>query len=252
MFPFPLEIVALVLATFLFGGISKGLIGLGLPVVVLALLAAPLGVPTALALMVVPAVLTNIWQALDGGALFALLRRLWSFFLAAICGVTLGGFVLAGASEALLLALLGGVLTVYAGFGLLSPPLPEPGRHEVWMAPSAALAGGVMFGMVGNFIVPGVLYLQAIRLGRDGLVQALGMTFIVISSTLGVSLTSHSVLTPDIALVGALCVPSTLLGMVIGRRIRRHVSEETFRRLFLVGLLLTGIYNLVRAAQMGG
>lgn len=239
--------LALVLACFLLGGFAKGLVGLGMPVVVLAALAPVIGVPTSLALMVVPAMLTNVWQALDGGALGAILRRLWPFYIAAAIGVQLGGAVLASSSETVLLGLLGAVLVVYAAVSLLSPQLPAPGRHEVWMAPSAALAGGVMFGMVGNFIVPGILYLQALGLRRDLFVQTLGVTFIVISSALAVSLSGHHVLTPETAALGAVSTLPGLLGMVIGRRCRRYVSEDGFRRIFFIALLAVGVQNLARA-----
>lgn len=247
---FSVEILALVIGSFLLGGFSKGLIGLGLPVVVLAIIAAPLGVPQALAVLVIPAVLTNIWQALDGGALREILRRLWPFYLAAFVGVWIGGTILAGASEALLLAILGVVLTIYAALALASPPLPPPGRHEGWMAPAAALSGGIMFGMVGNFIVPGILYLQALGLRRDVFVQALGVTFIVISSTLGLSLSSHSVMTADLAMVSVLAVPATFVGMALGRYCRGFVSEDGFRRIFLGALLLTGIYTFAKALAL--
>lgn len=243
MLSFPLEIVALVLGGFLIGGFSKGLIGMGLPVVVLAVIATPVGVSQGLSILVVPAILTNIWQALDGGALRQILARLWPFYVAAAAGVTIGGFILAGSSEAVLLAILGLVLIVYSVVSLISPPLPEPGRHEIWMAPSAALMGGVMFGMVGNFIVPGILYLQALGLKRDILVQALGVNFIVISTTLALSLTSHSVITWDLALLGLVCVPVAFGGMILGRSVRKYVSESGFRKIFLIALLLTGIYT---------
>lgn len=244
----PPSLWALAIGAFLCGGISKGAIGLGLPVVVLAILAAPMGVPSALSVLILPAVLTNIWQALDGGALREILRRLWPFYIAAFIGVTIGGRMLAGAAETLLLGILGAVLTVYAALSLASPQLPPPGRHEIWMAPSAALAGGVMFGLVGNFIVPGILYLQALGLRRDVFVQSLGVTFIVISSALGFSLTQNAIMTAELALLSAACVPSAFLGMILGRRLRKLISEEGFRRVLLIVLLLVGVYTLLRAA----
>ena len=78
------EILLLVAAAFLAGGLVKGLIGTGLPTVGLALLAATLGLKVAMPLIVVPALVTNIWQATSGGAFVALLRRLWPL-LAMLC-----------------------------------------------------------------------------------------------------------------------------------------------------------------------
>ena len=247
MLSFPPEIFALIVGAFLLGGVAKGLVGMGLPIVILAVIAAPVGVSLALSILVVPAIVTNVWQALDGGAFRDILRRLWPFYLAACIGVAIGGFILTGSSESVLLAVLGVILIVYSALSLISPPLPEPGRHELWMAPSAAMVGGIMFGMVGHFVVPGILYLQALRLKRDVLVQALGINFVVISSTLAMSLTSHGVFTMDLVLLGFLGVPIAAIGMVLGRSLRKRVSENGFRKIFLVALLLAGLNTLYSA-----
>ena len=61
-----LELILLVLAIFLLAGMVKGVIGLGLPTVSLAALTVAVDLPAAVALMVVPSAITNIWQGLDG------------------------------------------------------------------------------------------------------------------------------------------------------------------------------------------
>ena len=62
--PVTLTVVAL---TFLLAGLVKGVIGLGLPTISLALLTAALGLPQAMALLLVPSFVTNLWQAVAGG-----------------------------------------------------------------------------------------------------------------------------------------------------------------------------------------
>ena len=62
------EVVAIVCATFLFAGWVKGVVGLGLPTIALALLAATVGLKEAIALMLIPSMVTNLWQGLAGGA----------------------------------------------------------------------------------------------------------------------------------------------------------------------------------------
>ncbi|MEP2560021.1 MAG: sulfite exporter TauE/SafE family protein, partial [Rhizobiaceae bacterium] len=55
--------LAIIFLTFLLAGLVKGVIGLGLPTVSLAVLAVLFDLPTAMALLIVPSLLTNIWQA---------------------------------------------------------------------------------------------------------------------------------------------------------------------------------------------
>ncbi|MEM8811352.1 MAG: sulfite exporter TauE/SafE family protein [Pseudomonadota bacterium] len=242
------ETITLIAASFFLGGISKGLLGLGLPMVVMTILGPFLGVKLALALLIVPALLTNIWQAWAGDALVAILKRLWPFFVAAVFGVWIGSLILIGSSDWVLLMLLGCGLTVYAAISLVSPPLPEPGPRELWMAPGAAFTGGILFGMVGNFIVPGILYLQALNLGRNALVQAMGVSFVVLSASLAAFLAGHAVLTMDELAFTLITLPMAVAGMAVGIRLRGLVSEERFRTLFFVALLAAGILMAVRAS----
>ena len=81
------ETLIFVFAVFLLGGLVKGVVGLGFPIVVLACLAAPLGLKEAMALLIVPGVVINIWQALAGGAFMPILRRIWSLLVASLLGI---------------------------------------------------------------------------------------------------------------------------------------------------------------------
>ena len=51
-----------ILVTFLFAGMIKGIIGLGLPTVSLAVLTVIIGLPNAMALILIPSFITNLWK----------------------------------------------------------------------------------------------------------------------------------------------------------------------------------------------
>jgi len=55
------------LAVFLLAGTVKGLVGLGLPAISIALMSLYLPLPEAIALISLPTIFTNIWQASVGG-----------------------------------------------------------------------------------------------------------------------------------------------------------------------------------------
>lgn len=241
------ETVALVTITFLVGGFIKGAIGLGLPPVALAFMAAPMGVKAAMGIMLGPTIITNIWQALAGPSLLDLIRRLWSFLLAAFVGIWFGVDILAVTSGSFLLGALGLFLTAYSLVSLMSPQIPPPGRRERYLSPIAGGVGGVVFGLTGSFIVPGILYLQALGLKREMMVQALGLTFITISCSLAISFTRHQLVPWDMALIAGYAVIPTVVGLMLGTRLRHKISEAQFRRIFFIALLVAGAYMLVRA-----
>ena len=150
--------------TFFIAGSVKGVIGLGLPTVALALLTATYGLKPAMALLLIPSLVTNVWQGVVGGAFIDLMRRLWSMLLLICVATWFGVHVLAMADTALLSALLGGLLCVYAGLSLARVTVPGPGRSEPWISPVIGAVNGVLTGMTGSFVVPSVIYLQALGL----------------------------------------------------------------------------------------
>ncbi len=243
-----LDVLLLITGTFFVAGLVKGTLGMGLPTIVLGVLAAPLGLKEAIGFMLLPSLCANIWQGLVGGAFLELLRRFWAFFLAAVFGIGIGVAILAGGRNDILLGILGAVLCVYVVITLTHKKLPPPKPEgERWFGPAAGGLGGVMFGMTGVFIVPGILYLQALGLKRDVLVQAMGMSFLIITITIFAFMTRWQLLDGDQVLISGLAILPMFTGIALGYYCRRHISETAFRRIILIGLLISGIHLLSRA-----
>jgi len=240
------EAALFTVAAFLIGGFVKGAIGMGLPVVVLSLLVIVMPLREAMAVFLIPGVASNTWQAFNGPFLPVLFRRLWTFLLAAGVGILIGVTVLAGTKSEIMVAVMGAMLCIYSVYSLLTPRLPPPGPREGWMSPLFGGLGGVMFGMVGIFTVPGLLYLETLAMKRDQFVQALGLTFLTISVFLLVFMTSHALVTQELAMLSAIGLPPVFLGLWLGRRIRHRISEDFYRRLFFLSLIASGIYMMVR------
>ena len=238
---------ALAAASFFIAGGVKGVIGLGLPSVSLALLTATLGLHEAMALLLVPSFVTNLWQALVGGHARAILARTWPFMAAATIMVWLGALALTRVNVAWLSALLGVLLLAYSVLSLTRPAIAIPRAWERWAGPVLGSANGVLTGMTGSFVVPGVLYLQALALPRDVLVQAMGVLFTLSTVALALCLRGRDLLSADLGLISTAAVVPALLGMVIGQRVRGRLSEARFRVVFFVALGAMGVAIVARA-----
>lgn len=239
--------LGLVTLTFLLAGTVKGVIGLGLPTVSLALLTVTIGLQPAMALLLVPSFVTNIWQALTGGNGRGILARLWPFLLAATIIVWIGASALTRVDVSLLSALLGMLLVVYSLINLSGPHVSIPRRSEAWAGPIIGMMNGVLTGMTGSFVVPGVLYLQALGLPRDMLVQAMGILFTTSTVALAVSLGGQDLLTLELGVISTAAVLPAIVGMILGQRLRRKLSETSFRRVFFFSLLALGTYIVARS-----
>jgi len=241
------EFLIVVGLVFVLAGLVKGIVGFGLPTVSLAFLTILIGLKDAMALIVIPALLTNTCQALSGGAFVASLRRLWPFIVMMFIGVWVGTDILVRSNQIIISGILGGLLLLYSGISLFTPQIPPPGRNEVWLAPSVGGITGIVTGLIGTFVMPGVLYLQALGLPRDVLVQAMGVLFGMASIALGLSLAGQGVLTLATGSVSMGGVVPAIIGMAMGRWARQQLSEVHFRRFFFAALFVLGGYLAGRA-----
>jgi len=198
-----------VLGTFLLAGTVKGIIGLGLPTVSLALL--------------------TVTQALAGGNGGMILRRIWLFLLMACATVWLGAATLTRVDLEMLSALLGVLVVVYSLVSLAGMSL-------------TGSVNGILTGMTGAFVFPGVFYLQTLGFSRDMLIQAMGMLFTVSTLALGVSLQANNLLTLELGQMSLAALLPAIIGMALGQRIRKKLSEKLFRQIFFISLLLLGAY----------
>jgi uncharacterized protein len=241
--------VLVIVGTFLIAGATKGIIGLGLPTVSLALLTVALDLPTAMALLLMPSFVTNLWQSAVGGNAKAILVRLWPFLLMATVTVWVGVLALARLDPSSLTALLGVLLVTYAVVNLGGIKLTIPSRYEVLAGPLIGTVNGVLTGMTGSFVVPGVMFLQAIDLSRDVLIQAMGMLFTASTVALGIALQQSNFLTTEQAILSASAVVPAMIGMIGGQVVRRRLSEQRFRTVFFVALLVLGVYIIANALR---
>lgn len=244
-----LNILLLITAVFLLAGFVKGVLGLGLPTVAVALLTASIGLPQAIALVLIPAFLTNVWQAFAGAHTRALGIRIWPFLIPATLTVWIGAAALARVDAKALSVVLGALLVVYAAVNLANFRLSLSPRQERWAGPLVGAINGVFTGMTGSFTVPGVMYLQSIGLTRDALIQAMGMLFTLSTVALAVALSGNNLLTPKMALASLLAMIPVLIGVAAGSWMRQRLSEAVFRRTFFLSLLVLGLYIIVAASR---
>ena len=238
----------IVIAVFALAGAVKGVIGLGLPTIAMGLLGALMTPSQAAAILVVPALLTNVWQMYDGPALKILIRRLWPMLMCALLGTLPAAGILTKANVRLTTALLGAVLMVYALIGLIGVEFRVSRRAEPMLGPLIGLTTGLINGATGIFVVPGVPYVQALDLDKDELVQALAISAFVSSVALAFGLGLNKGLSAAVAIPAISALVGAFVGMAIGKALRSKLSVAAFRRWVFIGLLTLGASMIVRLA----
>jgi uncharacterized protein len=235
-------LLILIAATFLLAGFIKGAIGLGLPTVSMGLLAVTMQPSRALAIVIVPAIVTNIWQTFGGPYLRDIVRRLWPLMVGTVIGIWLNAGMLTGPYARYGTLILGALLVIYAIFGLSKFSFKVARGHEKWIGGIVGVMTGLVSAATGVQVIPSMPFMQAIGMEKDELVQALGVFFTVATLALGFSLTSAGLLSAATALPGAVAMAASFAGMFIGQAVRSRMQPETFRRWFLIAMIFLGLY----------
>ena len=225
---------------FLAGGLVKGAVGLGLPTVVLASLAPYMPLSQAAAILVIPSLVTNVWQLFGGPWPARSALRLAPLLLGLVVGTLLAPIGMATVNTHVATLCLGGLLVAYALVGLANRTVSLPAGTERWVSPTLGLVCGALNAATGLFVVPLVPYLQSLDMEKDELVQALALCFTAGALALALRLGMDG--TPVLAeLAGsALALAAALVGMPLGKALRDRTSQQVFRKCLFTVLLLVG------------
>ena len=231
---------------FILAGFVKGVLGQGLPTVAVGILALVMSPGEATALLIAPALITNIWQGWAGPSFGPLMRRLWPT-MAAIClgtwaATALGFGLLTPEHASLARKALGMALILYGLLGISRIQLKVPPQAEWWLGPLMGAANGVVSTATGVFMVPVIPYIQSLDLKRDDMVQAQGISFTTSTAALSLVLLANGTLNLTNAAGALIAVAVSFVGMLIGQHVRTLVSPEVFRFLFFLLMLALGVH----------
>jgi uncharacterized membrane protein YfcA len=232
-------LLVLTVGVLLLAGFVKGVIGGGLPTISIGILSFVMPIPQAAALMILPSLVTNVWQTF-GPHFGVLLRRLWPMLVGICVGCWLGAGLMTGAYGSWTRIGLGAALMLYAVTGLVKLRLHVPRSREWWLAPIIGVTTGFIAAGTGVFVIPAAPYLQAIGLQKDDLVQALGVTYTLSTFALTAIVAQAGFLRMDVLAPSCIALAAALVGMTIGQKVRARLSERTFRTCFYIGLLGIG------------
>ena len=239
--------LALIAAVFLLAGWVKGVVGMGLPTVAMGALGLAMAPVQAAALLVVPSLVTNVWQFVAGPSKVVVLRRFASMMLLVCVGTAIGiQFLTSGSSRWPSLAL-GSILALYAAIALFLPKFSVSKEAEHRLSPIVGGVTGVLAGATGVFVMPAVPYLSALGLSKDELIQALGLSFTVSTVALAVALGASGSFSPTVLAASSGAVVPALAGMFVGQYTRDRIEPVAFRKWFLVSMFLVGGYMAVRS-----
>lgn len=228
-------------------GFVKGAVGFAMPLIMISGLGSFLAVELALAMLIIPTVITNGIQAFRDGlrAVLHVIRKQARYLAILFLGIVASAQLVVVLPQWALFFALGIPITTFAALQLSGWRLVlterTKARTEVMVATVAGLLGGVS----GTWGPPTVAYLTAINTPKAEAVRTQGVIYGTGAVVLLVAHLRSGVLNAETAPLSWLMVPPALLGLGLGMWVQSRLNQEAFRRVTLIVLVVAGL-NLIR------
>ena len=228
------------------GGFVKGATGMGMPIVALPILATFLDVQHAVALLVLPLLVSNLWQAWRFRSELRHVDFLTALLSGGGLGIVVGTFLIASLPERSLSLAVAAVVFAYVALRLLKPHFvvsPDLGKR---LAGPIGFSSGLLQGATGMGGPIGGTFIHAMRLHRTAHLAALSAMFLLFVVVQIPALAFVGLLTWRIALESALAVLPAMIMVPVGAWIAGRLGQQAFDRLMLGLLIVIAAQLLVR------
>lgn len=228
------------------GGFVKGVHGLGLPLVSVPILSAVLPVQTAIAVTLLPILVTNLYQIRLGRDVVPIVRRFSPLLAGLVVGILIGVYALTSLSPDIVTAILGVVILGFVVARIRAPRWRMGPEMERRAAIPVGLAAGLIGGVSSLYGTPIAIYLSTLGLDRQSFVRAIGLTFMTGMVPLFSALAVFEVLGPREAALSLAALGPVFAGYLVGERLRGRIPESVFQRGFTLLLCAIGLTLLYR------
>jgi uncharacterized membrane protein YfcA len=235
------------LGIFFLGGLVKGTIGVGLPTVTLTLLSFFFDIKDSISFILIPVILTNLVQMLDGKELKSIFQQTKFFLVTSVVFVIPGFLVLRAINSNTILLILASLLVLNSCLVLFNKIITIK-KHtsfqtQFWIG---ALTG-ITTGVTSIYTMPFIFLIQSLKFSKEKLIQLMGLSFFLYSLTQFALFYSFSMINEKVLLFSSVaCIP-ILIGVISGKYLRKVLSEQTFKQLFNYMLLISGIIIIIKS-----
>lgn len=227
-------------------GVVKGATGLGYASCALPFLVYTVGLKTAIAFVLIPAMATNVAVALGNGHLIPTLRTFAPLYVAMLPGIAAGVWLLGQVDTKLAVMVLGISIVAYSFLSLVRPQMLLPHGLAAALQVPVGLANGVLTGLTGSQVMPMVPYFLASDLEPKRMVQAINLGVTLASVVLLCSLVFTGLAPHQVLVASTLAIAPALIGVEIGQWIQRRIHAEVLRTAILIVLTAAGAGLILR------
>ncbi len=238
---FEYDVLALVFMAFLLGGVLKGALGVGAPFIAVPIMAVLVDVPFAVAVFLIPNIISNAWQTWRFKEHIPDRRFSFTFAITGAVGAGFGTIALAKVSSEILINGIALIVLAYVAFRLANPKWSLSWAGAKRTVATVGGIGGILQGATGLSGPVSVTYMNAVGLERPQFIFTMSLFFLAMTIVQFPLQLALGVMTSDRILLGLVAMVPLGIGMVLGDFVGRRISKATFDRIILVILTALAI-----------
>jgi uncharacterized protein len=243
--------LVLVLLAVAFAAFVKGFVGFGFPLISVPMLALLVDPRTAVIVVSIPTIFSNLAVLIQGEVPWTALRRALPFMLPLVASAIVGASLLPHLDPRLLAGAIGTISVVFSLLSLVRVKLTLTPAQERVASPVMGALCGVLGGATTIYGPLVALYFQALRYEKWPFVYVLSIIFLAGTLAQNATYAALQLYRPDIVVYGLLACLPMLVGLQLGVRAQRRATLPHFQYAVLVVVLLSGL-NLLARALPGG
>ena len=239
-------ILAQVITIFLIGGVIKGLIGVGLPTVTLTLLSFIFDIKVSISIILLPIILTNLYQMFDGRHLKEIVNDVKVFQIVAFIFIFPGFYFLTLLDSNVILIILAIILIFNSSLGLAKKEIKFKSYKSKFFQFIIGGSTGLITGITSIYTMPFIFLIQTLKYSKDKVIQLMGLTFFIFSCTQFFLFSLNNMFNLKILFLSSISCLPIIMGFYFGTILRKKISENLFKVLLNLILIFMGILLLIK------
>ena len=239
--PYSFLMIASIMLALVLSGSVKGVFGIGFPVVAMAILPLFITPISAITVISLPIIVTNIQQLFSEKEWRRIIIKYRYMALFMLLASFLSSQILTQISVDLITAIIGFALALFAIYSLFNFTLPIT-THSSWQIIAGA-SSGLLSGMTG-IQSTAIIYFASLDISRNEFVGAVGYIFLVGGLGLSIGLINNSLLNSSTVMISLFGVLFSVVGFKLGSLLRPYIHSELFKKLLFLLMLIIGMKQI--------
>lgn len=239
--PYSFLMIASIMLALVLSGSVKGVFGIGFPVVAMAILPLFITPISAITVIALPILVTNIQQLFSEKEWRHIIIKYRYMALFMLLASFLSSQILTQISVDLITAIIGFALALFAIYSLFNFTLPIT-THSSWQIIAGA-SSGLLSGMTG-IQSTAIIYFASLDISRNEFVGAVGYIFLVGGLGLTIGLINNNFLNSSTVMLSLFGVLFSVVGFKLGSLLRPYIHSELFKKLLFLLMLIIGMKQI--------